>query len=56
METFGLNPDDGHVINGHVPVIVKEKERPLNASGKLIVIDGGFVRAYHKKTGIAGYT
>ena len=56
LETFGLNPDDGHVINGHVPVIVKEKERPLKASGKLIVIDGGFARAYQKKTGIAGYT
>lgn len=56
LETFGLNPDDGHVINGHVPVIVKEKERPLKAGGKLIVIDGGFARAYQKKTGIAGYT
>ena len=56
LETFGLNPDDGHVINGHVPVIVKEKERPLKADGKLIVIDGGFARAYQKKTGIAGYT
>jgi len=56
LETFGLNPDDGHVINGHVPVMVKEKERPLKASGKLIVIDGGFARAYQKKTGIAGYT
>ena len=56
METFGLNPDVGHVINGHVPVIVKKKERPLKAGGKLIVIDGGFSRAYHKKTGIAGYT
>ena len=56
LETFGINPDDGHVINGHVPVIVKKKERPLKAGGKLIVIDGGFSRAYQKKTGIAGYT
>ena len=56
LETFGLNPDDGHVINGHVPVIVKKKERPLKAGGKLIVIDGGFSRAYQQKTGIAGYT
>ncbi|NNK96213.1 MAG: fructose-1,6-bisphosphatase [Desulfobacterales bacterium] len=56
LETFGLNPDDGHVINGHVPVIVKKKERPLKAGGKLIVIDGGFARAYQHKTGIAGYT
>ena len=56
LETFGLNPDGGHVINGHVPVIVKKKERPLKAGGKLIVIDGGFSPAYQKKTGIAGYT
>ena len=56
LETFGLNPNEGHVINGHVPVIVKKKERPLKAGGKLIVIDGGFARAYQNKTGIAGYT
>ena len=56
LESFGLNPDIGHVINGHVPVIVKDKERPLKAGGKLIVIDGGFAKAYQKKTGIAGYT
>ena len=56
LDTFGLNPDAGHVINGHVPVIVKKKERPLKAGGKLIVIDGGFARAYQEKTGIAGYT
>ena len=56
LETFGLAPDDGHVINGHVPVIVKKKERPVKAGGKLIVIDGGFSRAYQQKTGIAGYT
>ena len=56
LEAFGLAPDEGHVINGHVPVIVKKKERPLKAGGKLIVIDGGFARAYQQKTGIAGYT
>ena len=56
LETFDLNPDEGHIINGHVPVIVKKNERPLKAGGKLIVIDGGFARAYQKKTGIAGYT
>ncbi len=56
LETFGLAPDVGHVINGHVPVIVKKKESPLKAGGKLIVIDGGFARAYQQKTGIAGYT
>ena len=56
LEAFGLDPDIGHVINGHVPVIVKKKESPLKAGGKLIVIDGGFSKAYQKKTGIAGYT
>jgi fructose-1,6-bisphosphatase-3 len=56
LATFAVNPDEGHVINGHVPVIVKKNERPLKAGGKLIVIDGGFARAYQKKTGIAGYT
>ncbi|TKB09626.1 fructose-1,6-bisphosphatase [Desulforhopalus sp. IMCC35007] len=56
LEAFGLASDQGHVINGHVPVIVKKKERPLKAGGKLIVIDGGFSRAYQQKTGIAGYT
>lgn len=56
LESFGMDPDKGHVVNGHVPVIVKKKERPIKAGGKLIVIDGGFSRAYQKKTGIAGYT
>nr|MDJ0668180.1 fructose-bisphosphatase class III [Desulfobacterales bacterium] len=56
LEAFGLDPDAGHVINGHVPVIVKKKESPLKAGGKLIVIDGGFSKVYQKKTGIAGYT
>jgi fructose-1,6-bisphosphatase-3 len=56
LTTFGLDPDAGHVINGHVPVIVKRKESPLKAGGKLIVIDGGFSKAYQEKTGIAGYT
>ena len=56
LQTFSLNPDRGHIINGHVPVMVKKKESPLKAGGKLIVIDGGFCPAYQKKTGIAGYT
>jgi fructose-1,6-bisphosphatase-3 len=56
LQEFGLNPDTGHIINGHVPVIVKKNERPLKAGGKLIVIDGGFSRVYREKTGIAGYT
>ena len=56
LEEFGLDPDKGHVINGHVPVKVKKGERPVKAGGKLIVIDGGFSKAYQKETGIAGYT
>ena len=45
-----------HIINGHVPVQEKNGESPLKGGGRLIVIDGGFCRAYHEKTGIAGYT
>jgi len=56
LQGFGLDPETGHIINGHVPVKVKQGESPIKANGKLIVIDGGFSRAYHKKTGIAGYT
>lgn len=56
LEEFGLNPQAGHIINGHVPVKVKEGESPVKAGGKLLVIDGGFAEAYHERTGIAGYT
>lgn len=56
LKEFGLNPDTGHVINGHVPVKVKKGESPVKAGGKLLVIDGGFAKAYQPKTGIAGYT
>ena len=56
LSEFGLNPDTSHIVNGHVPVKVKKGERPIKAGGKLIVIDGGFSRAYQKETGIAGYT
>ncbi|STY70146.1 Fructose-1,6-bisphosphatase class 3 [Megamonas hypermegale] len=56
FEEFSLKTKRGHIINGHVPVKVKEGESPVKANGKLIIIDGGFCRAYHKKTGIAGYT
>ncbi len=54
LTEFGLEPEKGHIINGHVPV--HEGENPLKCDGKVIVIDGGFSRAYHKVTGIAGYT
>ena len=56
LEEFNLDPDTGHVINGHVPVRVKQGEQPVKAEGRLLVIDGGFSRAYQPQTGIAGYT
>lgn len=56
LAEFGVNPDTGHIINGHVPVEVKRGESPVKANGKLLVIDGGFAKAYQKVTGIAGYT
>ena len=56
LEKFGLDPETGHIINGHVPVKVKKGERPVKAKGRLIVIDGGFSKAYQGQTGIAGYT
>ena len=56
LEEFGANPDHGHIINGHTPIKVKKNESPIKADGKLMVIDGGFCKAYHKKTGIAGFT
>lgn len=56
LSEFGVDPDKGHVINGHVPVEVKKGESPVKAEGKLLVIDGGFAKAYQEKTGIAGYT
>ena len=53
---YGLDPDNAHIINGHVPVKVRKGENPLKAGGKLLVIDGGFAKAYQAQTGIAGYT
>jgi len=53
---FGLDPECSHIINGHIPVKTKEGESPIKANGKLLVIDGGFCRAYQPETGIAGYT
>ncbi len=56
LEEFGLNPEKSHIFNGHVPVKTAKGESPVKANGRLIVIDGGFSRAYQKVTGIAGYT
>ena len=56
LEEFGLPIKGGHIINGHVPVKIKDGERPIKANGKLYIIDGGLSKAYQSKTGIAGYT
>lgn len=56
LEDFGLDKDTSHLVNGHVPVKVVKGESPIKAEGKLLVIDGGFAKAYQKETGIAGYT
>lgn len=56
LDAFGVKGPNRHIINGHVPVRAVKGENPIKANGKLMVIDGGFSRAYHKDTGIAGYT
>jgi len=55
IESFGLD-ENSHIINGHVPVKARKGESPIKANGKLLVIDGGFSRAYQAETGLAGYT
>ena len=56
LAEFGLHGPHCHIINGHTPIKTIKGESPLKAGGRLVVIDGGFCRAYHKRTGIAGYT
>ena len=56
LEEFGLHGEHCHIINGHVPVKAKKGESPIKGGGKLVVIDGGFCRAYQSTSGIAGYT
>ena len=56
LREFGLKDEDSHIINGHVPVETKRGESPVKCNGKLLIIDGGFSKAYQPKTGIAGYT
>ncbi len=56
LAEFGLDQTHSHIVNGHVPVRAAKGETPVKGEGRLIVIDGGFCRAYHEKTGIAGYT
>ena len=56
LDEFGLKGKHRHIINGHVPVKAFKGEKPIKANGKLMVIDGGFSKAYQPETGIAGYT
>ena len=56
LKEFGIFGEGSHIINGHVPVKIKEGESPVKAGGKLFLIDGGLSKAYQAKTGIAGYT
>lgn len=56
LDAFGVEGEHRHIINGHVPVKAAKGEKPIRANGKMMVIDGGFSRAYHPETGIAGYT
>lgn len=56
LDNFGVTGAHRHVINGHVPVRTLKGETPVKAGGRLLVIDGGFSKAYQPKTGIAGYT
>ncbi len=56
LDAFGVTGPNRHIINGHVPVRTTKGENPIKANGKLMVIDGGFSKAYHNETGIAGYT
>ena len=56
LSEFGLNPQDGRIVNGHIPVRTIKGETPMRANGKRFVIDGGFSKPYQEKTGISGYT
>lgn len=56
FEEFGIQPEKGHIINGHMPVKTVKGESPIKCNGKVMIIDGGFSKAYQGTTGIAGYT
>lgn len=56
FDEFGLDFATGHIVNGHVPVKVRQGQRPVHCNGKVIIIDGGFSKVYREVTGIAGYT
>lgn len=56
LKEFGLSDRHSKILNGHVPVKIKDGESPIKGGGLLYVIDGGISKAYQKQTGIAGYT
>ncbi len=56
LKEFGLEGNESHIVNGHIPVLAKDGESPIRCNGKVLIIDGGFSKAYQEKTGIAGYT
>ena len=56
LDSFGVEGENRHIVNGHVPVQAGKGENPVKANGRMMVIDGGFSKAYHNTTGIAGYT
>ncbi len=56
LKEFGLTDKNSHIVNGHIPVKVKSGVSPIKAEGKVLVIDGGFAKAYQSTTGIAGFT
>ena len=56
LREFGVTTDEGHIVNGHMPILANQGESPVKANGRMIIIDGGFCRSMQKKTGIAGYT
>ena len=56
LKEFGIDSEESHIINGHMPVKIIKGESPIKANGKLLIIDGGMSKAYHPITGIAGYT
>ncbi len=56
FEEFGIDPEDGHIICGHVPVKMCQGENPIKAEGAILCIDAGFAKAYQQETGMAGCT
>lgn len=56
LEEFGIDPEKGRIVNGHTPVKERMGEEPIKADGRMLVIDGGFSKAYQPTTGLAGYT